>query len=158
MDTGQPAALRFDTLVEQSPTGIYVVQDERFVYVNPQMGRIFGYEPAELLGLASVLDVVHPADRDRVRELLRQRTSGEIDNVRSTWRGIRKNGDARQIETLGRPATFAGRAATSGSRSTSPNVIVSNRSSRRGKPGFVRSSRPRRTSCSRATSLGESRP
>ena len=81
MDTGQPAALRFDTLVEQSPTGVYVVQDERFVYANPQMGRIFGYEPAELLGLASVLDVVHPADRDRVRELLRQRTSGEIDNV-----------------------------------------------------------------------------
>ncbi len=115
MDTGQPAALRFDTLVEQSPTGVYVVQDERFVYANPQLGRIFGYEPAELLRLASVLDVVHPMDRDRVRELLRQRTSGEIDNVPYSWRGIRKNGEVRQIETLGRRATFADRAATSGS-------------------------------------------
>ena len=60
---------------------------------------------------------MHPADRDRVRELLRQRMSGEIDNVRYTWRGIRKNGDVRQVETLGRRATFADRAATSGNLS-----------------------------------------
>ena len=43
-----------------------------------------------------------PSDRDRVRELLRQRTSGEIDEVRYTWRGLRKDGELRQIETLGR--------------------------------------------------------
>ena len=115
MDTGQPAALRFDTLVEQSPTGVYIVQDERLVYANPQMGRIFGYEPAELMGLASALEVVHPADRDRVRELLRQRTSGEIDEVRYTWRGLRKDGEVRQIETLGRRTTFRTGPATSGS-------------------------------------------
>ena len=115
MDTGQPAALRFDTLVEQSPTGVYVVQDERFVYANPQTGRIFGYQPAELMGLASALEVVHPGDRDRVRELLRQRTSGEIEEVRYTWRALRKDGEVRQIETLGRRTTFADRPATSGS-------------------------------------------
>src|SRR4029077_4701912 len=101
------AALRFDILVEQSPTGVYIVQDERFVYANPQMGRIFGYEPAELMGLSSCVEVVPPSDRDRVRELLRQRTSGEIDEVRYTWRGLRKDGEVRQIETLGRRTTFA---------------------------------------------------
>ena len=116
MDTGQPAALRFDTLVEHSPTGVYIVQDERFVYANPQMGRIFGYDRADLLSLASVLDVVHPADRDRVRELLREHTLGEIDDVRSTWRGLRKDGEVRQIEIARADRhDLRGRAATSGS-------------------------------------------
>src|SRR5689334_18185227 len=88
MDTGQPAALRFDTLVEHSPTGVYIVQDERFVYVNLEVGRIFGYAPADLLRLPSVLDIVYPADRDRVREQLRQRMSGEVEDVRYTWRAV----------------------------------------------------------------------
>jgi diguanylate cyclase (GGDEF)-like protein/PAS domain S-box-containing protein len=79
------------------------------------MGRIFGYEPAELLGLRSALEIVHPADRDRARDLLRRRTTGEIDDVRYTWRGLRKDGNVLHIETLARRTLFAGRPATSGS-------------------------------------------
>jgi hypothetical protein len=33
------AIARFDALVEQSISGIYVIQDGRFAYVNPRMAR-----------------------------------------------------------------------------------------------------------------------
>ena len=46
---GPDAENLFEGVVEQSLTGIYVIQDGRFVYVNPKFGEIFGYTPAEVL-------------------------------------------------------------------------------------------------------------
>src|SRR5687767_11078690 len=43
------AEARFRRLVEQSITGIYVIQDGRFAYVNPKMAEIFGRSPEELI-------------------------------------------------------------------------------------------------------------
>ena len=36
------AEAKFRRLVEQSITGIYVIQDDKFAYVNPKMAEIFG--------------------------------------------------------------------------------------------------------------------
>jgi PAS domain S-box-containing protein len=57
---------RYRLLVEQSPTGIAIHQDGKFVYVNPAGLAIFGVvEEAKIIGLP-VLSIVHPDSRDEV--------------------------------------------------------------------------------------------
>ncbi len=55
--------------------GSYIVQQGRFVYVNPEFCRITGYAKEELTGMKS-LDLVHPNYRDHVLECARQMLAG----------------------------------------------------------------------------------
>jgi len=57
----------YQTLTSSSPVGIYIVQDGKFQFVNPQFQKYTGYSEDELLGTES-LELVHPEDRERVRE------------------------------------------------------------------------------------------
>ncbi len=54
-------------LANSSPVGVYIVQDGKFQFVNPQFQKYTGFSEDELLGRES-LELVHPEDRDRVRE------------------------------------------------------------------------------------------
>ena len=54
-------------ILEAATSGIYLLQDGRFQYVNPLFEQISGYTLDELKGLYS-LDYVHPEDREKVRE------------------------------------------------------------------------------------------
>src|SRR4029450_5231991 len=81
----------FRSLVEESLTGVYLIQGERLVYCNPRLAEIFGYSRQEMLSLPSVLDLVDPIDRDLVSDKLRQRLAGQIDSVEYVVRGIRKD-------------------------------------------------------------------
>jgi PAS domain S-box-containing protein len=57
----------YRTLANSSPVGVYIVQDGKFVFVNPQFQKYSGYTEDELLGKES-LKLVRPDDRKRVRE------------------------------------------------------------------------------------------
>ncbi len=46
--------------------GVYLVQSDVFVYVNPLLERISGYNSRFLLG-RDPLHFVHPEDRDEIR-------------------------------------------------------------------------------------------
>ncbi len=105
---------RFETLVEESPAGMYVVQDGRMIYANRRMGEIFGYSVGELLALPSVLALVSDADRPRVEEMMRRRLDGEVDSVRYAWRGVRRDGGTVELEVLARRDEVDGRPALSG--------------------------------------------
>ena len=57
---------RYRLLVEQSPTGIAIHQDGKFVYVNPAGLAIFGIgEEKKIIGLP-ILSFVHPDSKDEV--------------------------------------------------------------------------------------------
>lgn len=103
----------FQSIVEHALVGVYVIQDERMVYVNPKLAQLFGYTREEMLRFASILDLIEESDRERVREALRQRLAGEVDAVEYTVRGIRKNRspiimDIRSVRGShnGQPAVF----------------------------------------------------
>jgi diguanylate cyclase (GGDEF)-like protein/PAS domain S-box-containing protein len=53
-------------MLEAATTGIYFLQDGKFLYVNRLFEEISGYTSDELLGTHS-LDYVHPDDRETVR-------------------------------------------------------------------------------------------
>lgn len=50
----------FQTLTESALTGIYLIQDERFRYVNPAAAKMFGYTVAEVVNNLSPFDVAIP--------------------------------------------------------------------------------------------------
>jgi PAS domain S-box-containing protein len=68
---------RHRRMVELSPDGILVVQDQRVVFVNPAAVRLFGATvPEQVLG-KSVFDVFHPHSHQVIRQRVRSLLSGE---------------------------------------------------------------------------------
>ncbi len=95
-------------IVEQSITGIYIIQDGCFSYVNRRMAEIFGYEPDALIGLPA-LEVVAPADRDRVAENIRRRHAGEVASMQYDFLGLRRDGNVIDVGAHGSTANLQGR-------------------------------------------------
>ncbi|MEN9784269.1 MAG: hypothetical protein RJA24_1612 [Pseudomonadota bacterium] len=91
---------KFKALVEQSLIGIYMVDEEKLIYVNPRAAEIFGYEPEELTEV-SLASVIAPEDRELVRNNIRQRTSGDIETLRYEFRGLRKDGQKIDVGVHG---------------------------------------------------------
>jgi PAS domain S-box-containing protein len=69
----------FEAIVEQSVAGIYVIQDDHFVYANATWAAIGGYTPQEVIG-APLTRIVSPDFLDEVRERVQARLG---------WRAIR---------------------------------------------------------------------
>jgi PAS domain S-box-containing protein len=108
------AIARFDALVEQSISGIYVIQDGRFAYVNTRMAEIFGYAaPGEVEGLR-VEDLVAPEDRATVAQNIAERLAGRVKSVAYSFRGRRKDGRTFDVGVHGTMASYEGRPAIVG--------------------------------------------
>lgn len=108
------AEARFRGIVEHSLAGIYVIQQGKFVYVNPTFARIFGYTVEEILKLPSSLDIVHPEDRDEVAKSIRARESSQEPAVKYSYRGRKKDGSIVYLESLGTSIELGGSIAVMG--------------------------------------------
>ncbi len=64
--------------IQNSPIGCYIVQDAKFVFVNPEFMRITGYSESALLGTYP-LDIVHPDYREYVRASFIRMLKRQID-------------------------------------------------------------------------------
>jgi diguanylate cyclase (GGDEF)-like protein/PAS domain S-box-containing protein/hemerythrin-like metal-binding protein len=106
--------VRFRDLVEQSLMGIYIIQDDRFVYVNPKFAEIFGYSMEDIIGRLGPPDLVAPADREQIGESLRRCLDGETDSISHTFGAIRKDGSPLDIEITGEMVDYEGRPAIVG--------------------------------------------
>ena len=101
---------KFRALVEQSLVGICIVQDDRIQYANPTLARMLDY-PAEALVQMPVLDLVAPEDRERVRENVRRRLSGEAKSLHYTFSAFRRGGGRIEVEVHGTRTEYDGRPA-----------------------------------------------
>ena len=104
---------QFQSLVEHSVAGTAIIQNGTFVYTNPRMADIFGYEADEMVGLAAPL-IFHPDDRPLVQENLRRRVAGEANALAYSARGQRKDGSTIYVELSGVAGEHAGRPAIIG--------------------------------------------
>jgi PAS domain S-box-containing protein len=95
-------------IVEQSITGIYIIEDGVFSYANPRMAEIFGYAASELVGRPAT-EVAAPEDRDLVRENVRRRLAGEVNSVQYEFRGRRKDGSDIEVGAHGTVASIRGK-------------------------------------------------
>ncbi len=102
-------------LLDQSITGVYVVQDGRFTYANARLAETFGYDHAdELLALADLDALVHPEDRARVAEHVRRCLAGEDRAAHYTFRGLRRDGRVVHAEVHASAADYVGGRALVG--------------------------------------------
>jgi len=85
---------RFRNLVENSLTGISIVQSDRIVYQNPEQERLFGPIPRDTI-LASPGDI-HPDDIEKVDLLYQAITSGKAQSLETDFRFYTKGKTAEK--------------------------------------------------------------
>ena len=104
----------YRVLAESSLTGTYVATEDALVYANPAMARMFGYAVEEIVGGLRSVDLTCPEDRPLVAENMRRRLSGEVEELRYEFRGLRKDGSVFPVEVYGRRIEHAGKSAVLG--------------------------------------------
>lgn len=110
----QEAEAKYRSLVEETMVGVYLIQDDQFVYANPRMLEIFGATAEEVIG-RSPLEFVTPDDRAVVADNIRKRMRGEIKIIRYGFRALRKDGTPFDVEVHGALTNYKGRPAIIGS-------------------------------------------
>lgn len=110
---GHYADLSFEAIVEQSIAGVYVIQDERFVYVNATFAGFVGMSREEMTG-ASLRDIVPAYFIDTSLSMVRRRISGEVPSVRYVSPAIHKAGHIVHLEVHGSRMEYRGRPAVVG--------------------------------------------
>jgi len=106
--------LLFRTITESAISGVYIIHNDKFSYVNPAVAKMFGYRPDEIIGKMGPLDLTHPEDKHLVTKQMMRRMNGEIDKVRYAFRGVCKNGTVIYCESLGRTIEIQGQVMIMG--------------------------------------------
>jgi two-component system, cell cycle sensor histidine kinase and response regulator CckA len=114
------AEARFGALIQEIGDVIYVLDPSGVVLTtSPSVHTVTGYLPAEFVG-RNALDLVHPEDRDAVRETLDEAVAAPGDTVRVEHRIRTKAGEVRHIESVAR--SLLGDPAVGGVLVTSRDV------------------------------------
>ena len=100
------------TVSHNSPLGIYIVQDEKLQYTNPQFQKITGYSQTELLD-RSLLSMVAMEDSDVVRSSTAF-TIQESSPYPCEYRIISKNGQVKWVMQTVSPVRYDGKEAVLG--------------------------------------------
>ena len=101
---------RYRTVVDSSLTGICLIQDGEYKFVNERLCEMAGYSQDELLKM-TFRQIVHPDDIELAQEALTKRLSKEDSGEHFQFRAIVKNGDIRLVETLGTEVEYQGKPA-----------------------------------------------
>ncbi len=82
---------KYKTLTDSSLTGIFIHQDDRYVYVNDRFAEMLGYDPEELLRKKHY-EVIHPDHREMIKQRGHKRLKGETVPKRYEIKKLRKDG------------------------------------------------------------------
>lgn len=102
---------RYRQLVELSPDSIHIHQDGRLVFVNSACVQLFGAQSADQLLGRSLLDFIHPDQREIVRERMRVQYEEKRKIPGMVQKLLRLDGIVVDVEIKSAPFTFEGRPA-----------------------------------------------
>jgi two-component system, cell cycle sensor histidine kinase and response regulator CckA len=114
LDELRAAEAMFRTLVEQSLAAIYIMQGNRWRYVNPRFAEILGYSPEEIINTKLLHDIVAEEDHALLDENIRKRLTGEIPSAHYFIHLRCKDGSSIEVEALGSRTDFEGQPAIIG--------------------------------------------
>ena len=105
---------KFRTLVEYSMVGVYIIQGDRFIYINPVMAQMAGYSVEEVLAGKSILDFIYKDDHQVVMENIQSRLKGNLESMNYEMRGVTKGGKLFNVEVFGSVIQYKGKTAILG--------------------------------------------
>lgn len=91
---------KFRSLVEQSLVGVFILQHDCFLYVNPGLEKISGYKKDELEQGMHFTKLVHPADMGKVTINYQKRMSGQKASDQYSFRALTRSGDTKYVEAI----------------------------------------------------------
>ena len=106
----------FRHLRENSPQGIFIVQDYKMVYVNENFAAIMGYSIEEILSFTSeqALNLVHPDEREFIWNNYQSRLSGKDTPPHYFFRGIHKDTRILFLDVYVAKVEYKGKPAVQG--------------------------------------------
>lgn len=110
----QEAENRFRSLVEESMVGVYILQNDKYLYVNPRCAEIVGYKQEEMIEKMSVLEIISPKSVPIVKENIELRLSGKVSSMHYELEAIHKDGRMIQVEVFGSYILYNGAPAIIG--------------------------------------------
>ncbi|WP_048110857.1 PAS domain S-box protein [Methanoregula formicica] len=106
---------KFRCLTGSLAEGIYRIQDNRFIYVNPAFSQITGWPADELLALPDFTLLFPEEDRPRVRKAVADRLSGIVSSERYTVNARHQDGSLFPVTIHGSLTRYKGKPAIIGS-------------------------------------------
>jgi len=106
---------KYRNLVEKANMGIYILQANKFVYVNETFEKITGYkfEEVSLEGF-DVIDLVAPESREFISQRNASREAGEIIDNSYIFKGLSKTGYIIDLEANTSVLEYEGKPAIQG--------------------------------------------
>lgn len=89
---------QFRAVLDSAPDGVLVECGDCIAYVNAAYARLLGYESATELATATIGDIAHPEDLDRLRWFGRCRAEGKPAPTRYTFNACARGGSVVTLD------------------------------------------------------------
>lgn len=103
----------YSSLVENSLTGIFITQAGRIRFSNGRFAETHGFSPEKIVGVEA-LELVHPEDRARVKEIGDRLLSGALHDQTYEVRCVPRNSRTVWVQRRSRRVVHEGRPAVIG--------------------------------------------
>ncbi len=90
---------KYRTLIEESIQGIGITKGNRVVFANRALVEMFGYDSLEQAVHIPLLDFFAPESREKARQRLEQRESGQPVPQPGEYKAVRKDGSIIDVQT-----------------------------------------------------------
>ena len=99
----------YRSLVETSPDAIFLHEEGRLLYLNPAAVRLFGADSAEELYGKNAFDIVHPDDREAVRNRTELVMTTGVSAPLKEMRIVRRDGSTVDVEATAGVSYYRGK-------------------------------------------------
>lgn len=97
----------YQRLVEQNLTGVFIIQEREFMYVNQRFADTFGYSQAELVGSSPMMIASDPEDESVLRDVMTFDHQSD-ETFRREFTGVRADGTDVDVEIHGGSIQYNG--------------------------------------------------
>lgn len=104
---------KFRGLTEESMVGVYLIQDGKFQYINPQLSNIMGQSETELLD-RNAINFILKKDRRALIRTIRKQANRNSSTFHTTFHCHHKTGKVLDIESYGSITIYKSKPAIIG--------------------------------------------
>lgn len=111
-DRLRESELKYRSLIENSHSGTYIIQEGVFRFANQRLCEITGYTRDELMGM-DFTQLIAPESREIIKGSMK-RQKGESGPANFQFTGVKKSGEKRIAYVFSTPILFQGHPAVQG--------------------------------------------